>query len=40
MATTPSQFSIPLLNNMPLFRLPSEFDNLIIQATLGCNFNQ
>jgi len=25
---------------MPLFRPPSEGDNLIIQATLGCSFNQ
>jgi len=25
---------------MPLFRPPSEADNLIIQATLGCSFNQ
>ncbi|MBU0688743.1 MAG: radical SAM protein [Gammaproteobacteria bacterium] len=26
--------------DMPLFRPPSEGDNLIIQATLGCSFNQ
>lgn len=26
--------------NMPLYRPPSEGDNLIIQATLGCSFNQ
>jgi coproporphyrinogen III oxidase-like Fe-S oxidoreductase len=26
--------------HMPLFRPPSEGDNLIIQATLGCSFNQ
>ena len=26
--------------DMPLFRPPSEADNLIIQATLGCSFNQ
>ncbi|OGS91643.1 MAG: radical SAM protein [Gallionellales bacterium GWA2_60_18] len=29
-----------LLYDMPLFRPPSEGDNLIIQATLGCSFNQ
>ncbi len=29
-----------LLYDMPLFRPPSEGDNLIIQATLGCTFNQ
>ena len=26
--------------DMPLYRPPSEGDNLIIQATLGCSFNQ
>ena len=26
--------------DMPLFRPPSEGDNLIVQATLGCSFNQ
>jgi coproporphyrinogen III oxidase-like Fe-S oxidoreductase len=29
-----------MLYDMPLFRPPSEGDNLIIQATLGCSFNQ
>ncbi len=29
-----------LLYNQPLFRPPSEGNNLIIQATLGCSFNQ
>ncbi len=29
-----------LLYDMPLFRPPSEGNNLIIQATLGCSFNQ
>ncbi len=29
-----------LLYDMPLFRPPSEGDNLIIQTTLGCSFNQ
>lgn len=29
-----------LLYDPPLFRPPSEGDNLIIQATLGCSFNQ
>lgn len=29
-----------LLYDKPLFRPPSEGDNLIIQATLGCSFNQ
>ena len=29
-----------LLYDMPLYRPPSEGDNLIIQATLGCSFNQ
>ncbi len=29
-----------LLYDLPLFRPPSEADNLIIQATLGCSFNQ
>lgn len=24
----------------PLYRPPSEGDNLIVQATLGCSFNQ
>jgi coproporphyrinogen III oxidase-like Fe-S oxidoreductase len=28
-----------LLYDMPLYRPPSEGDNLIIQATLGCSFN-
>ena len=37
---TPLQFSMNLLYDMPLFRPPSEGDNLIIQATLGCSFNQ
>ncbi|MDD2700281.1 MAG: radical SAM protein [Sideroxydans sp.] len=31
---------MPLHYDMPLFRPPSEGDNLIIQATLGCSFNQ
>ena len=31
---------MPLLYDMPLFRPPSEGNNLIIQATLGCSFNQ
>lgn len=31
---------MPLLYDMPLFRPPSEGENLIIQATLGCSFNQ
>ncbi|BCK88123.1 hypothetical protein MIZ01_1924 [Sideroxyarcus emersonii] len=31
---------MPLPYDMPLFRPPSEGDNLIIQATLGCSFNQ
>jgi len=31
---------MPLNYHMPLFRPPSEGDNLIIQATLGCSFNQ
>lgn len=26
--------------DMPLYRPPSEGNNLIIQATLGCSFNQ
>ena len=30
----------PLNYDQPLFRPPSEGDNLIIQATLGCSFNQ
>ncbi len=34
------QFSMNLRYDMPLFRPPSEGDNLIIQATLGCSFNQ
>jgi radical SAM superfamily enzyme YgiQ (UPF0313 family) len=29
-----------LIYDMPLFRPPSEGNNLIIQATLGCSFNQ
>lgn len=29
-----------LMYDMPLYRPPSEADNLIIQATLGCSFNQ
>jgi len=29
-----------LFYDMPLFRPPSEGENLIIQATLGCSFNQ
>jgi len=29
-----------LIYDMPLFRPPSEGENLIIQATLGCSFNQ
>ena len=29
-----------MIYDMPLFRPPSEGDNLIIQATLGCSFNQ
>lgn len=29
-----------LAYDMPLFRPPSEGDNLIIQATLGCSFNR
>ncbi|MFA7428988.1 MAG: radical SAM protein [Rhodospirillaceae bacterium] len=31
---------MPLPYDMPLFRPPSEGDNLIIQATLGCSFNR
>jgi len=31
---------MPLNYHMPLFRPPSEGDNLIIQVTLGCSFNQ
>lgn len=31
---------MPLRYDMPLFRPPSEGDNLIIQATLGCSFNR
>ncbi len=31
---------MPILYDQPLFRPPSEGDNLIIQATLGCSFNQ
>jgi len=31
---------MPLRYHMPLFRPPSEGDNLIIQATLGCSFNR
>ncbi|RLL51384.1 radical SAM protein [Mariprofundus sp. EBB-1] len=31
---------MPLPYHMPLFRPPSEADNLIIQVTLGCSFNQ
>ena len=33
-------FDMTLIYNQPLFRPPSEADNLIIQATLGCSFNQ
>jgi radical SAM superfamily enzyme YgiQ (UPF0313 family) len=29
-----------LMYDMPLYRPPSEADNLIIQVTLGCSFNQ
>lgn len=29
-----------MMYDMPLYRPPSEADNLIIQATLGCSFNQ
>lgn len=29
-----------MLFDMPLYRPPAEADNLIIQATLGCSFNQ
>src|SRR5512142_233605 len=29
-----------MIYDMPLFRPPSEGENLIIQATLGCSFNQ
>jgi coproporphyrinogen III oxidase-like Fe-S oxidoreductase len=29
-----------LIFDMPLYRPPAEADNLIIQATLGCSFNQ
>ncbi|NWF38056.1 radical SAM protein [Mariprofundus sp. NF] len=31
---------MPLNYHMPLFRPPSEGDNLIIQVTLGCSFNR
>lgn len=31
---------MPLNYDMPLYRPPSEGNNLIIQATLGCSFNQ
>ncbi len=31
---------MPLIYDPPLFRPPSEGNNLIIQATLGCSFNQ
>jgi len=31
---------MPLIYDMPLFRPPSEGDNLIIQAMLGCSINQ
>jgi len=29
-----------MLYDWPLYRPPAEADNLIIQATLGCSFNQ
>src|SRR5512139_403284 len=38
--TTPLQFGMHLNYDMPLYRPPAEADNLIIQATLGCSFNQ
>lgn len=31
---------MPPVYNMPLYRPPSEGNNLIIQATLGCSYNQ
>ena len=31
---------MPLDYDMPLYRPPSEANNLIIQATLGCSFNK
>ncbi len=31
---------MPLNYDMPLYRPPSEGDNLIVQVTLGCSFNQ
>jgi coproporphyrinogen III oxidase-like Fe-S oxidoreductase len=31
---------MPMLYDMPLYRPPSEGDNLIVQATIGCSFNR